>query len=809
MKIELLKYWEKYSSYGWELVPINLKLNSNGKKKLVEPLPWKNKNYTLDEFSNYLNQGYTGIAVKTGKTSGIFVVDVDKLNVFKKYNIDISILNNIRISKSQSGNIHLFFKWEKWMNNTKTTKANTDVGLDTRGSGGLIFLPPSKVENGGKYEWANNNDITTIPDEIKKMIQNVYDFEENVDITENISNNSIPDDIPDDIMDSLMDYDPTDFEEIGRYRIEGEDIDWKSIKQEFHNNIDTTDDRSSLEYKLVINGLKCGIPKWEIEKMFIDHPSSKASERDDDYIENLFKNAGKEILKQKKNSKKSIKQKVTLNRRNGRAVEEIIPDILDYLNKTGELFKTNIGGKYFFDYENHTLFPIYNNPKNSSNFNNFIGYKTSLFTISQRYRKVYERIVEYTEYETPTHKVYETVYYDYKSNTHYLSNFNNRIYKTCINEFGEVKTNLEYNGIDGVFFVDNNSVNEPFLIDLDEEVDKKLLDELIYDRLNPDNNGSILSVEQQKILINKWVDGLFFPELINDKPILFAFGVKGSGKTSFLSNIGLFWFGDNWNVDTIPEKVNDLQTLLQNNHFIVLDNADYTSKQIRDTLAVSSTGGVVTKRKLYTDNQEIQQNISCFISITARNSKLLKRTDLADRCLVIKTERIKFKGSTSKHRQNIKDNRNKLWNIIIKRIQRMIKRLEDTRYKHTKLKLRLADFGNFCLNTEDENQRESLSNSFEKMSMEQNDLLVANDEVYNTIIDYMKDNNKSKIKLKTAEWFETLQKYNNELPIQNSISFGRYLSKNSEIYKDMFKEYKITKGPKNTKLLCIEIDFPS
>lgn len=65
----------------------------------------------------------------------------------------------------------------------------------------------------------------------------------------------------------------------------------------------------------------------------------------------------------------------------------------------------------------------------------------------------------------------------------------------------------------------------------------------------------------------------------------------------------------------------------------------------------------------------------------------------------------------------------------------MVQRLELTRDNHTRLDLRLAGFGNFCINSEDESKKEKLYNAFKKMSLEQNDLLVANDETYKTIVD--------------------------------------------------------------------------
>lgn len=69
----------------------------------------------------------------------------------------------------------------------------------------------------------------------------------------------------------------------------------------------------------------------------------------------------------------------------------------------------------------------------------------------------------------------------------------------------------------------------------------------------------------------------------------------------------------------------------------------------------------------------------------------------------------------------------------------------------------------------------------------------------------MEDAQKTKAKMTTGDWYTKLKKFNNEFPVKSPIHFGRMVRKKEEIYRTMFLRYKITKGPDNKKMLCIEI----
>lgn len=110
------------------------------------------------------------IGLNCGK-SGIFAVDIDKKNVngldtYSKWDINDSAgLQSI----TPSGGMHIIFK------GTGKTSTNAKTGIDTRGEGGFIILPPSKILEGehiGEYkrynDWSNPPGI--IPDGLMKHL---------------------------------------------------------------------------------------------------------------------------------------------------------------------------------------------------------------------------------------------------------------------------------------------------------------------------------------------------------------------------------------------------------------------------------------------------------------------------------------------------------------------------------------------------------------------------------------------------------------------------------------------------------------
>lgn len=96
-----------------------------------------------------------GIGVRTGKESGIFVLDVDIHKVDGKQTLENLVekqgadLPDTVQSITGSGGNHYVFTYQDGVGN----KVNFAPGLDIRGDGGYIIAPPSIHQTSSRYEW--------------------------------------------------------------------------------------------------------------------------------------------------------------------------------------------------------------------------------------------------------------------------------------------------------------------------------------------------------------------------------------------------------------------------------------------------------------------------------------------------------------------------------------------------------------------------------------------------------------------------------------------------------------------------------
>ena len=112
------------------------------------------------------------IAIRTGKESGLVVLDVDtKSNGFESLG---SLQNNFDelpktlIAETGSKGNHIFFKHP---GNKLKTRAGILAGIDFRGDGGYIIAPPSLHISGGSYNWVDfDQPIADIPEWLVSLV---------------------------------------------------------------------------------------------------------------------------------------------------------------------------------------------------------------------------------------------------------------------------------------------------------------------------------------------------------------------------------------------------------------------------------------------------------------------------------------------------------------------------------------------------------------------------------------------------------------------------------------------------------------
>lgn len=116
------------------------------------------------------------------------VIDIDKTDttlsdVLDEYGLDIA---EYCCALSPSGGMHIYLDWshselwkQRYQRKTLTT-TNSNIGIDIRADGGLIFAPPSTVIGGGNYEWihypVNRRDLDYDPSKLIPLMDAIFEY---------------------------------------------------------------------------------------------------------------------------------------------------------------------------------------------------------------------------------------------------------------------------------------------------------------------------------------------------------------------------------------------------------------------------------------------------------------------------------------------------------------------------------------------------------------------------------------------------------------------------------------------------------
>jgi len=161
---------------------ITFPLPPNSKKPRITN--WQNLKRSIPTKNRNQNKAFL-----TGRTTGIFVLDLDLYKPFKGISIDskykeehpfyrtiisedyLKYLTNYTQSvKTPSGGYHLYFLYNK---NFPNCSQNDEYNYDIRSNGGYVVYPNSKIDN-KYYQWINRGEIKPIPEELEKFLIDTY-----------------------------------------------------------------------------------------------------------------------------------------------------------------------------------------------------------------------------------------------------------------------------------------------------------------------------------------------------------------------------------------------------------------------------------------------------------------------------------------------------------------------------------------------------------------------------------------------------------------------------------------------------------
>jgi hypothetical protein len=110
------------------------------------------------------------IAAPTGPASGAWVLDpdvdpvkqLDGITELAKLTAQHGPLPQTLTSITPRGGKHLFFAWDPNID-IRNSESKVGPGIDVRGNGGYVILPPSRNGTGGAYQWDPNSPRTFAP----------------------------------------------------------------------------------------------------------------------------------------------------------------------------------------------------------------------------------------------------------------------------------------------------------------------------------------------------------------------------------------------------------------------------------------------------------------------------------------------------------------------------------------------------------------------------------------------------------------------------------------------------------------------
>lgn len=536
----------KYCVRGWRLLQLD------GKKPVQKD--WPNKaSADLDIVTEWFDGEYrdSNIGVVTGKLSNLTVIDVDvKTGGLKTLKIleDNGLIPITLRSKTGSGGTHIFLQFEPRLK----TGAGILPGIDIRGEGGQIVLPPSiHPDTGNEYSWNCNYEETQLaklPEDLielfklkdtrkdKELGGNITEGKRNTELTSyggSIWNSGCSEKV---LLVALQ-IRNSEFPE----PLESEEVErtWESVRKM---------DRSSSKGKT-----KCA--DAIVAMIMAQKPELFVSQEDVSYIR---------------------------------------------LTQEEQITTMPINSKEFQYWVRNEMYNLQKIAISKEALNNAISTLEGLASVQGNRREVFVRMARHDG----------CIYYD-------LCNKNNEAIKISSNSVDIVPN-------PGIFIryghmkeqcLPKATIGDPF---------EKLL--------------KFLPMEyEDQILTLVWLVTAFIPDIAH--PILCPYGERGSGKSILFKVLRELIDPSLTPIMPLPQGLDDLYRMAHHSYMLMIDNSGSLPNATSDALCCITTGTAISRRILYTNDDD---RIAVIRRIIGINGVILPgiREDLLDRMLIFEVKRL-------------------------------------------------------------------------------------------------------------------------------------------------------------------------